>query len=618
MANSKNSPQAEVPAIGRQNHIGGGPARFMPKERAKNARGTFLRLLKFYTKEAKSLFFVSILLLINAAASVFAPYLIGKSVDAMTAAGGVNFTLIYQYGAALLMIYVTVWLLNITQGLIMNAASQRIMRTLHGTLFDKMQRLPLMYHDTHTHGELMSRLTNDIDNISGTIAQSTTELISASVTILGSVVMMLALSPVLTLVSMMTVPLVLLLTKLISKRSREMFAGQQRELGRLNGLIEESISGRKIVLAFNMRGKVIKSFGENNARMTAYSVKAQIWSGLLMPFMNVITNLGYVSVMFTGGMLAVNNPLLIGTVASFGTYSRQFAFPLNNIAGMYNNLQAALAGAERVFEVLDESDEPEDIPGAIDIGIPKGEVEFRNVSFAYVPGSDVLKGVSFKVSPGQKVALVGETGAGKTTIVNLLTRFYDVTGGEVLIDGRDIKSYKRDSLRNAFSVVLQDTCLFTGSIADNIRYAVPEATQEEIENASALADADTFIKRLKNGYETQVSGETDALSQGQRQLLAISRAVLCRAPILILDEATSSVDTRTELKIQQALMRLAKGRTTFVIAHRLSTIRDADVIMVVKDSGIAEHGSHEELIALGGVYKAMFESQIQSGIRSAE
>jgi ATP-binding cassette subfamily B protein len=459
----------------------------------------------------------------------------------------------------------------------------------------------------------MSRLTNDIDNISGTIAQSTTEMISASITIIGSLVMMLALSPLLTLVSMITMPLVLLLTRLIARRSREMFIGQQRELGRLNGLIEESISGRRMVIAFNRRQTVIESFKERNKEMKRYSVKAQIWSGVLMPFMNVITNLGYVCVMFTGGVLAVGNPLLIGTVASFGTYSRQFTFPLNNIAGMFNSLQSALAGAERVFELLEEADEPADIPGAVDIGIPGGKVEFKNVSFAYVPGVDVLKNVSFTVKPGQKIALVGETGAGKTTVVNLLTRFYDATGGEVLIDGRNIRDYKRDSLRNAFSVVLQDTCLFTGSIADNIRYAVPDATREEIENAAALANADTFIRRLKNGYETQVSGEADALSQGQRQLLAISRAVLCRSPILILDEATSSVDTRTELKIQQALTRLSEGRTTFVIAHRLSTIRDADIIMVVDNGRIVEQGSHEELIALGGIYNSMFESQMNGG-----
>ena len=585
-------------------------SRFAPKEKAKNAKGAFKKLFRFYIKEAKTLLIASGLLLVAAIAGVLAPWLIGMSVNAMIAENGVDFSLIYKYGAALLTIYVTIWFVNVIQGLVMNKVSQRIVRTLRKTLFDKMQRLPLMYHDTHTHGELMSRLTNDIDNISGTITQSTTELINASINIVGSLIMMLILSPAMTFASMLTVPLVLLLTKTISKRSKVMFIGQQRELGKLNGLIEESITGRRMVIAFNMREQMIDSFKGRNKEMKNYAVKAQIWAGLLMPFMNVITNLGYVCVMFTGGMLAVGNSLTVGTVASFGSYSRQFTFPLNNIAGMYNNLQSALAGAERVFEVLEEENDPEDVNNAVDIGMPRGEVEFRNVSFFYIPGIKVLKNVSFKVQQGQKIALVGETGAGKTTIVNLITRFYDATEGEVLIDGRSIKEYKRNSLRNAFSVVLQDTCLFAGSIADNIRYAVPEATIEEVVQAAITSNADKFIRRLKNGYDTIVSGESDVLSQGQRQLLAISRAVLCAAPILILDEATSSVDTRTELKIQQALMRLCEKRTTFVIAHRLSTIRDADIIMVVNNGEIIECGTHDVLIALEGVYKAMFDSQM--------
>jgi len=592
----------------------GGGSRFRPGEKATDAKGTFRKLLKFYIKEAKSLFIVSGLLLASASVSVFVPFLIGKSVDAMTTAHGVDLPLVYQYGALLLIIYVTVLIINITQGLIMNTTSQHIVRTLRRSLFDKMQKLPLMYHDTHTHGELMSRLTNDIDNISNTIASSTTELISATITIVGTLVMMLILSPLMTLVSMITLPLILLLTKLIAGKSRRMFVGQQRELGKLNGLIEESIAGSKMVKAFNMQGNVISSFKENNARLKFYSIQAQIWSGLLMPLTGVITNLGYVGVMFVGGVLAVSNTIMLGTVASFGTYMRQFTFPINSIAGMYNNLQSALAGAERVFDVLAQENEPEDVPDAVDIGEPRGDVEFRNVTFSYVPGVEVLKNVSFRIKPGQKVAFVGETGAGKTTIVNLLTRFYDVNEGEVMIDGRNIKDYKRDSLRNAFSVVLQDTCLFTGSIADNIRYAAPEATLEEIESAATAANADAFIKRLKNGYETLVSGETDALSQGQRQMLAISRAVLCRAPIFILDEATSSVDTRTELKIQEAITRLAQGRTTVVIAHRLSTIRDADVIIVIHDGVIAESGSHDELLALGGIYTSMFESQMKGNV----
>ena len=607
-------PQVKIPTPGARGHIVTPAERFKPKARAKDAKGTFKKLLNFYMKEAKSLFLVTGLLLVSAVISVFTPYLVGKCIDALAGEGGVELSLVYRFGALLLTIFITVLILNIVQGLIMNAASQHIVRTLRMALFNKLQKLPLMFHEKHTHGELMSRLTNDIDSISTTIAQSTTELISAVITIIGSLVMMLILNPLLTAVSLITLPLIFLLTKLISRRSRAMFIGQQTELGKLNGLIEESISGQKIVRAFNKQNEVVSSFKSNNAQMKYYSLRAQIWSGLLMPIMLVITNFGFVCVTFVGGVLAVGNPALLGALASFCTYVRQFTFPVNNIAGMYNNLQSALAGAERVFEVLAENDEPEDVPDALDIGIPRGEVEFRNVTFAYVPGVNVLNNVSFTVRPGQKVALVGETGAGKTTIVNLLTRFYDSSEGEVLLDGVDIKSYKRDSLRNAFSVVLQDTCLFTGSIADNIRYAVPEASQSDIEQAAVTANADVFIRRLRNGYDTQVSGETDALSQGQRQLLAISRAVLCRAPILILDEATSSVDTRTELRIQEALLRLAQGRTTFVIAHRLSTIRDADIIMVVNNGRITESGSHDELIELDGEYAEMFNSQMSGNV----
>ena len=586
--------------------------RFGPKQKAKDAKGTFGKLLKFYFKEAKSLFAVIGLILAETVITVAVPYVIGKAVDALDnpeIAGSGNFRFVYICAVILAALYVSGWILNSLQGLIMNAASQRIVRTLRKALFDKLQKLPLTYHDTHTHGELMSRLTNDIDNISVTIAQSTTQLVSAAITIVGSLVMMLLLSGYMTLAALVTVPLVFVLTKFISGKSRIMFKGQQRELGKLNGAIEEAIGGQKIIKAFNMEQKITDDFNETNKEMLKYAVKANIWSGILMPFMNVITNLGYVCVASVGGILAVKEIISVGIISSFLVYSRQFAFPLNNIASMFNSLQSALAGAERVFEILEEAEEPEDSPDAIDIGDPKGSVKFEDVTFAYVPGVNVLKNVSFEVKPGQKVALVGATGVGKTTIVNLLTRFYDATSGTVYIDGVDIKNYKRDSLRRAFSVVLQDTCLFTGTIADNIRYGRPEASDEEITEAANAANADVFIRRLKHGYNTIVKGDADSLSQGQRQLLAISRAALCQSPILILDEATSSVDTRTELHIQEAVMRLTSGRTSFVIAHRLSTIRDADVIMAVKDGCIEESGSHDELIAKNGLYAQMYYSQ---------
>jgi len=592
--------------------------RFAPGEKAKDAKGTFGKLLKFYFKEAKSLFAVAGLILAETVAAVSIPYFIGGAVDALdnfgTPGGALDFRFIYYSAAILAALYIGGWLMNTLQGLIMNAASQRIVRTLRKELFDKLQKLPLTYHDAHTHGELMSRLTNDIDNISVTIAQSTTQLVSAAVTIAGSLTMMLYLSAYMTIAAVITVPLVFVLTKFIAGRSRKMFKGQAKELGKLNGMIEEAIGGQKIIKAFNMEQKIVGDFDETNKELLKFAVGANIWSGILMPFMNVITNLGYVCVAFAGGILAAQAPPLIsvGVISSFLVYSRQFAFPLNNIAAMFNSLQSALAGAERVFEVLAENEEPEDAPGAVDIGIPEGGVRFENVTFAYTPGVNVLKNVSFEVKAGQKVALVGATGAGKTTIVNLLARFYDATSGTVYIDGKDIKSYKRDSLRRAFSVVLQDTCLFTGTIADNIRYGRPEAADEEIAEAAAAANADAFIRRLKHGYNTVVAGGADSLSQGQRQLLAISRAALCRSPILILDEATSSVDTRTELHIQEALLRLTSGRTSFVIAHRLSTIRDADVIMVVSGGEITESGTHEQLLSKNGLYAQMYYSQFET------
>ena len=599
---------AAPPSIGRPGGFKVGGMRFAEGEKARDAKGAFRRLLRFYFKEAKPLFAVLALLLADTAITVSAPYIIGKGIDALNT--GTEMNIVYLCALALAAAYIGSWALTTAQGVIMNAASQRIVKTLRAAMFDKLQRLPLTYHDTHPHGELMSRITNDIDNISGTIAQSTTQLAGAAITVCGSLAVMLALSWQMTLAALCTVPLVFLLTKLVAGRSRRMFGGQFRALGQLNGMVEEAVGGQRVIKAFNMERRIIGQFDGVNKDLLHYSTRAQVWAGLLMPFMNVITNLGYAGVALMGGFLAARGSITVGVIGSFVTYARQFTFPLNNIAGMYNNLQSALAGAERVFELLEETEEPKDAPDAVDIGIPKGDVRFENVSFAYVPGADVLKNVSFEVRAGQKVALVGATGAGKTTIVNLLSRFYDAGSGTVYIDGLDIKQYKRDSLRRAFSVVLQDTCLFTGTIADNIRYGRPGATDEEVAEAAKAANADAFIHRLKHGYDTMVRGDSDSLSQGQRQLLAIARAALCRAPILILDEATSSVDTRTELRIQEALLRLAAGCTSFVIAHRLSTIRDADVIMVVEGGRIVESGSHGELMAQGGIYKRMYESQV--------
>ncbi len=603
---------AGIPAGIRRQGGGAAASRFAPVVKARDTRGTIKKLFLLYVKEGKRLFAVFLLLLGSTVALLNAPNLIGKIVNAIDGSGGDN-AAIHGMIQVLLALYICDWIFATVQGYIIAGASQKAVRALRRGLFAKMQRLALVYHDTHTHGELMSRLTNDIDNISGTIAASTSQLMNSAVMVFGSMFFMVRLSPVLSAVTLITLPLVLMLTKGIAKKSKAMFIGQQRELGKLNGVIEENISGLRMVKAFNQESENVNKFDKINSELLNHSSRAQIWSGFLMPMMNVITNVGYTFIAIVGCILAVNGKILPGTIVSFIAYSRQFVRPLNDIAGTFNSLQSALAGAERVFDVMSEAEETKDKANAVELTDAKGIIEFRDVCFGYVDGVNVLKNVSFKVNHGQTVALVGKTGAGKTTIVNLLTRFYDISSGSITIDGRDIREYTRDSLRKAFTVVLQDTCLFTGTIAENIKYGRPEASDVEVIEASKAANSFSFIKRLPQGYDTMVSGAVDTLSQGQRQLIAITRAVLCPAPVLILDEATSNVDTKTEKKIQQALLRFKSGRTSFVIAHRLSTIKDADVIMVIDDGMIIESGTHAELLNLDGTYAVMYNSQM-SGI----
>ncbi len=595
---------------------GGSPGlkRFGPTEKPKDRKGIMKKLFKFYLTEGKMIFFVFLLLLGSTCVLLFVPTLVGRAVNAIGLIGnnkdGYNdYSYVTLIGFALLGAYLFDWIFSTLQGWIMAGASQRIVRALRRDLFAKMQKLPLYYHDTHSHGLLMSHITNDIDNVSNTIASSTSQLMNSVITVIGAATFMIILSPQLSLVAFITLPLILILTKMIASRSRKMFIGQQKELGNLNGTIEEMISGIQMVKAFNQEENVIKQFDEINGDLLYYSTNAQIWAGLLMPFLNVITNLGLALVAGFGGAFAIMGLINVGIIASFVTYTRLFIRPINDVASTFNMIQSALAGAERVFNVLDEIEEKPDAENAMSLDNPLGEVEFKNVCFEYDKDVKVLKDVCFKVSAGETIALVGPTGAGKTTIVNLLSRFYDATSGEVYIDGHDITQYKRASLRNAFTVVLQDTCMFTGSIAENISYSKPRASRAEIIEAAVAANADHFIRRLPEGYDTIISGEISSLSQGERQLLAISRAILNSAPILILDEATSSVDTSTELKIQEALLKFRAGRTSFIIAHRISTIKDADGIMVIEGGAIVESGTHNELIAKNGIYAMMHNSQ---------
>jgi ATP-binding cassette subfamily B multidrug efflux pump len=449
-----------------------------------------------------------------------------------------------------------------------------------------------------------------VDNISSTIAQTTTQLISSILTLVGSFIIMIRLNLFLTLVVLLCIPLVTLLTRVIAKRSRAYFLAQSKNLGALNGVIEENILGLKMVKAFGKQQDILEQFKGINEKLNESSTKAQTWAGYMMPLLTVINNFIFTMTAIVGGVLSVGYHLPVGTVVSFLSYSKQFSHPLNAIAGMFNTIQSALAGAERVFEILDSEEEAADSKNAIDVDKPKGEVTFDNVNFSYNKTIPVLKNVSFNVKPGEVIALVGETGAGKTTIVNLLMRFYDVDSGKIMIDNEPIVNIKRNSLRKCFSVVLQDTSLFTGTIMDNIRYSQKQATDEQVIEAAKIARAHDFIDKLPNGYHTMVSGATDNLSQGQRQLIAIARAVLCDSPILILDEATSSVDTKTEKEIQRALVNLMKNRTSFLIAHRLSTIRDADRIIVISDGRIIESGNHESLMKQKGQYYKMVISQM--------
>lgn len=603
-----NKPEVKMPSMGRRT---GGPNRFATKVKPKNAKGTLMRIINIYMRWGKTIFLAMFLTAISSLITVSIPYFVGKifnyfNINTRT----VDIKMLIMFLIIIVVLHLSNFIISTINGVIMLKVSQKLVYTLRTELFNKMQHLPLCFYDTRSHGDTMSRITNDVDNISSTIAQTTTQLISSILTLVGSFLVMINLNIPLTVVVLLCIPLVVLLTKIIASKSRAYFLAQQRSLGELNGVIEENILGLKMVKAFGKQKDVLDNFKAINEELYESSNKAQIWSGYMMPLMNVINNLIFTVVAIVGGILAVGYGLAVGIVVSFLSYSKQFAQPLNSIAGMFNTIQSALAGAERVFEVLDTIEEKEDIEGAIDIENPKGNVEFNNVCFSYDKTTSILNNISFNVKEGETVALVGETGAGKTTIVNLLTRFYDCDSGTIFIDNKSITNLKRESLRKCFSVVLQDTCLFTGTIMDNIRYSQSDASDEEVIRASKIAHAHDFISKLPKGYYTMVSGVTDNLSQGQRQLIAIARAVLCDSPILILDEATSSVDTKTEKDIQNALVKLMKNRTSFLIAHRLSTIREADNIMVIGAGRILESGDHKSLMEKKGQYYEMVISQM--------
>lgn len=585
----------------------------MVKEKPKNGKKTLVRLVSYLGKSGAQLYLLILFVLLMSISQLLGPALQQQAIDSMTPTetrSGVDFATLGNALVLMGVVYVLGVAFNFLQGWIAASLSQYTVRKMRNDLFGKMSKLPVKYFDTHTHGELMSRLTNDVDNVSNTLSQSLSTLVSSALTIVGALVMMLIYSPLMTLISLLAIPVGLFFINLIAKKSRKYFKKQQETLGDLNGHVEEMVTGQKTVLAFSRTGIVVDEFDGINNKLRGYSIKAQIWGGIVGPIMNVIGNLSFVLVAISGGWLAWSKVITVGTIQAFIQYSKQFTRPISEVANQYATIQSALSGAERVFEVMDT--EPESDIGAgkeFSVSGVRGDVVFDNVNFGYTPEKQVLRDFSINVEAGQKIALVGPTGAGKTTVVNLITRFYNIDNGRITLDGTDINELPKNGLRSSIGIVLQDTVLFTGTIRDNIRFGRLDATDGEVIAAAKMSYADEFISRLPDGYDTELSEQGSNLSQGQRQLLSISRAVLANPRILILDEATSSIDTRTEMHIQRAMIALMKGRTSFIIAHRLSTIRDADMILVIDDGRIVEKGSHASLLRQDGHYKKLYDMQ---------
>ncbi len=536
---------------------------------------------------------------------------IKEGIDKIMALNGgkIDFHYIWQIMLWLIGLYLISSLFAFVQQYIMAGVAQKTVYELRKDVEDKLARLPLKFFDGRSHGDILSRVTNDVDNISNTLQQSLTTLITSIVTIVGVIVMMLTISPLLTLVTILTLPLYIIVTTFVAKRSQKYFAAQQKEIGALNGHVEEMYTGHKIVKAFGHEQDSIQQFKEINERLYNAGWKAQFISGIIMPMMRFVSNIGYVIVCVVGGILAIQNKITIGDIQAFIQYSNMFTQPIVQVANIANIIQSTIASTERVFELLDEVEEIPDRADALVIEAPKGEVTFENVDFTYKPEEPLIKNMNIKVEKGHTIAIVGPTGAGKTTLVNLLMRFYEINGGKITVDGIDIRDLKRAGLRSMLGMVLQDTWLFNGTIRDNIAYGKEGATEEEIICAARMAHAHHFIKTLPDGYNTILNEEASNISQGQKQLLTIARAILANPKIMILDEATSSVDSRTEVFIQRAMTEMMKDRTSFVIAHRLSTIRDAELILVMNKGTIIEMGSHKELLAKGGFYADLYNSQ---------
>ena len=602
----------------------GGPRRGsrgkMPIEKAKDFKGTSKKLLTNYLSKYKILLIIVIVFAVGSTIfSIVGPKILGNAtteifnglINKLSGNGGIDFNKVATILLTLLSLYITSAIFSFVQSFVMTHVSQKLTYTMRKDIAGKINKLPMNYFDKKTNGEVLSIITNDIDTLGMNLNQSITQLITSICTIVGVLIMMLSISWQMTLISLIVMPIGAILVKIIVGKSQKYFKMQQDYLGHVNGQVEEVFSGLTVVKAFNGEEKAKEEFEKANAQLYKSGWKSQFLSGLIRPIMHFISNVGYVGVAMAGGYLAINGKITVGNIQSFIQYNRQFTQPINQIAEVSAMLQAMIAAAERILEFLEEKEETETAKeGATTDGL-KGNIKFEHVKFGYDPENIIIKDFNANVKEGQKIAIVGPTGAGKTTMVKLLMRFYDLLEGAILVDGHNIKDFKRGDLRQMFGMVLQDTWLFNGTVKENIKYGKEDATEDEIIQAAKAARVHHFIKTLPNGYNSVLSDETSGISAGQKQLLTIARVILADPKILILDEATSSIDTRTEIEIQKAMDNLMKGRTSFIIAHRLSTIRNADLILVMDHGDIVEQGTHEELLAKGGFYEKLYNSQFE-------
>ena len=592
----------------------------MPGDKAKDFKGTLKKLVRYMSAFKVHMIFVAIFAVCGTIFNIAGPKILGKAtteifnglVSKVSGGSGMDFGKIGQILLMTLSLYLISALCSFIQGLIMTGVSQKTTYRLRKEISEKINRMPMNYFDTKPVGEILSRVTNDVDTLGQSLNQSATQLITSVTTIIGVLVMMLSISPLMTLVAILILPISVLLLSFVMKHSQRYFCGQQEYLGNVNGQVEEIYSGHNIIKAFNKEEDVIREFNATNDKLYDSAWKSQFFSGMMMPVMQFIGNLGYVAVAILGGYLTIKKTIEVGDIQSFIQYVRNFTQPIQQVAQVANMLQSTAAASERVFEFLDEAEEDQTVPNPVSVEGLQGNVKFDHVHFGYNPDKIIINDFSAKVKEGQKIAIVGPTGAGKTTMIKLLMRFYDVNSGAIKIDGHDVKDFNRSELRQMFGMVLQDTWLFHGTIMENIRYGRLDATDEEVIRAAKAAHVHRFVQTLPGGYNMELNEEASNVSQGQKQLLTIARAILADPKILILDEATSSVDTRTEVLIQKAMDNLMKGRTSFIIAHRLSTIRDADLILVMREGDIVEQGTHEQLLAKRGFYADLYNSQFES------